>query len=93
MEELIDKMGGRLKLSDGESIGITITADDTADLRLKSGRCLVGRIMSERRIQKEAFQTLMTRLWKPAREVFFKELNDNLWLIEFSTIDDKRRIL
>jgi hypothetical protein len=40
--------------------GLTITEDETTDLRLKSGICLLGRIMSERRIQKEAFRTLMS---------------------------------
>jgi len=82
-----------MNLLEGEKRSITITEDDTADLRMLSGRCLVGRIMSERRIQKEAFRTLMARLWKRAVNVLFKELHENIWLIEFSTEADKRRVM
>lgn len=82
MEELVDKLGGSIRLLEGEKTGILITEDDTADLRMKNGRCLVGRIMSERRIQKVAFRALMARLWKTSGNVVFKELYDNIWLIK-----------
>jgi hypothetical protein len=77
---------------DGEKLGITITEDDTADLRMKSGRCLIERLMSDRRIQKEAFPMMMSRLWKTLDSVAFKEIHDNLWLIEFSNESDKNRV-
>jgi hypothetical protein len=93
MEELIEGVCSSMKLLDKEKAGILITEDDTAELRMRSGRCLVGRIMSERKIQKEAFRTLMARLWKTRGDVAFKELDVNLWLIEFSNGDDKRRVL
>jgi len=48
--------------------------------------------MSDRRIQKETFKALMTRLWKTIEAVAFKELHDNLWLLEFSNMTDKRRV-
>jgi hypothetical protein len=93
MEGLMESMGERMKLSDGERKGIMITEADTADLRGRSERCLLGRLMSDRRIQKEAFKTLMTRLLKTVEAVAFKELHDNLWLLEFSNVDDKRRVM
>ncbi len=62
MEDLIESMSGGLKLSEGERIEITISETDIADLRGRSERCLLGRLMSDRRIQKEAFKTLMSRL-------------------------------
>jgi hypothetical protein len=34
----------------------------------------------------------MTRLWKTIEAVAFKELHDNLWLLEFSNMTDKRRV-
>jgi hypothetical protein len=92
MEELIESMEGSMKLSEGEQTGILITEEDIAELSLKSGRCLIGRLMSDRRIRKEAFCTLMVRLWKMEGEVTFKELYDNIWLLEFSTVTDKRRV-
>jgi hypothetical protein len=93
MEELVEKLGGSMRLLEGERMSIEITEDETADLRLANGRCLISRFMSDRRIQKEAFRAFMARLWKTAGKVVFKELQDNIWLIEFSSEADKRRVL
>jgi hypothetical protein len=93
MEELVEKLGGSMKLLEGERVSIEITEDETADQRLANGRCLIGRFMSDRRIQKEAFRAFMARLWKTASKVVFKELQDNMWLIEFASEADKRRVL
>jgi len=92
IEELVEKLGESMRLLEGEMTSIVITEDDTADLRLKNGRCLIGRIMSERRVQKEAFKVFTARLWKTSGKVAFKELDDNIWLIEFSTEADKKRV-
>jgi hypothetical protein len=95
MEELVEKLGEGMRLSEGEKASIVITEDDTADQRLRNGRCLIGRIMSDRRVQKEAFKAFMARLWKTTGKVVFKELEDNLWLLwllEFSSEADKKRV-
>jgi hypothetical protein len=93
MEDLTERMSEGMKLSEGERREITINEMDTADLRGRSERCLLGRLMSDRRIQKEAFKTLMSRLWKTAEAVTFKEIQDNLWLLEFPNREDKGRVL
>ncbi|XP_062151881.1 uncharacterized protein LOC133860261 [Alnus glutinosa] len=92
MDELIVSMEGSMNLSEGEQTGILISQEDIAELSLKSDGCLIGRLMFDRRIRKEAFCTLMARLWKMEGEVIFKELYDNTWLLEFSTITDKKRV-
>jgi hypothetical protein len=69
----------------------SISEDETADLRLKSGRYLIGRLMSDRRIPKEAFWTQMSQQWKILDCVAFEEIHDNLWLIEFSNENDKNK--
>jgi len=69
-----------------------ISEYETEELRTKSGRCLVGKLMSERRVYKEALQAMMLRIWKTIESVCFKELHDNLWLLEFGNDSDKRRI-
>lgn len=92
MEELVECMGDRMKLSEGERNRIAITEVDIADLRARGERCLLGRLMSDRRIQKEAFKAFMSRLWKTLESVVFKEIHDNLWLLEFANMADKRRV-
>jgi hypothetical protein len=92
MEELLDTLGSAMTLTDGEKVGITVTEDDTADLRSKSELCLKGRLLSERRVQKDTFQVMMARLWRTLESVTFKEIYENMWLVEFATESDKRRV-
>jgi hypothetical protein len=35
---------------------------------------------------------MMSRMWKTTGNVVFKEFNDNLWFVEFSNENDKRRV-
>jgi hypothetical protein len=58
---------------------------------LKVGLCLISRLLSEQRVQKEAFQIMMSRLWQTPASETFKEIHDNLWLLEFANESDKRR--
>lgn len=73
------KLCGNMSLTDGEKLGITISEDETADPRM-------------RRIRKEAFRMLMSRLWKTMDSVVFKELMREsvaLWILNEG---DKRRV-
>jgi len=92
MEELLDTLGATMMLTDGEKVGITITEDDTTDLRSKSRLCLIGRLLSERRVQKDTFQVMMARLWRTLESVTFKEIYENMWLLEFATESNKRLV-
>jgi hypothetical protein len=92
MEDLIGSIGESISLTEGERQGLIITEDETADLRVKSGLCLIGKLMSERIVYKEALQSMMSRLWRTVESVKFKELHDNVWLLEFGNESDKRRI-
>jgi hypothetical protein len=92
MEELSAVLESSLHFTDGEKQGILITEDDMADLRVKSGRCLIGRLLSDRRVLKDVFQAMMARLWKHLGPVIFKELRDNMWLLDFASESDKLRV-
>jgi hypothetical protein len=93
MAEAIEELCGKLSLTEGEGVGIMISKVDTADLRVQSGRCLVGKLLSYRLIQKEAFRSLMSKLWKTVGSIVLKEMYENLWLIEFSSETDKQRVM
>jgi hypothetical protein len=53
---------------------------------------LVG-LEIQKKINKEAFKTLLLRIWRTIERVFFKEIQDNLWLFEFDEESDKKRVL
>lgn len=54
---------------------------------------MVGKIWAEKSVNKEAFRSMLSRIWQLAGQVVFKELLNNLWLFEFTKVDDKQRVL
>jgi hypothetical protein len=77
----------------GENSGITISEGDVAADKEKGLRCLVGRIGEEKKVNKEAFKDVFSRIWHIARSVMFKEVQDNVWVFEFEDMEDKRRVM
>jgi hypothetical protein len=60
---------------------------------LIAGKCLVGKIWADKIVNKEAFKSMMSTIWRTAGGVKFKDLKDNIWLYEFSDLVDKRRVM
>jgi hypothetical protein len=46
-----------------------------------------------KKVNKEAFKTVLSRIWRTIQGVIFKELDDNVWLFEFEDESDMRRVL
>jgi hypothetical protein len=84
MEESLAVLCGRISLTEGKNVGITINEGEIADLKEKGARCLVWSNAVEKKITMEAFKDLLSKLWKPVWRVVFKELKENLWRFEFS---------
>ena len=93
MEECLERMCSKISLIDGEKVGIKVVEGDVAKIREKSMNCLVGKLWTKKAINKEAFQTVLSRIWHTVRQVVFKELLDNCWLFEFSRKSKKQRVL
>jgi hypothetical protein len=93
MAEELEDLCGNISLSEGEKSGIRIQEGEIAEAREKGTRCLVGKIWSGKRTNKEAFQQVLSKLWRTRRGVIFKEVQDNLWLFEFEEDGDERRLL
>lgn len=93
MDDDLERMCSKISLTNGEKIGINVSEGDVVDIREKSKNCLVGKLWTEKPVNKEAFKTVLSRIWRLAGRVVFKELQDNCWLFDFSTKDDKRRVL
>jgi hypothetical protein len=93
MGDDLEALCGRISLIGGEKEGIKILEGEVAADREKGERCLVGRIGDERKVNKEAFKTVLSRIWRIVGTVTFTEVQDNIWLFEFTDIDDKRRVL
>ncbi|GLT76794.1 hypothetical protein SLA2020_484320 [Shorea laevis] len=63
--------------------------ETVADLTGQVFRCLVGRLGTEKRINREAFRSLTTRSAGVRLGYnYLKEIQANLWVFEFSDSDD-----
>lgn len=55
--------------------------------------CVVGRFISEGKVDFMAMQHTMAALWKPGRGVYMKELDSNLYLFQFYREIDVKRVM
>jgi hypothetical protein len=54
---------------------------------------VVGKLVAERQVSKETIKTTLIRWWKILDPTSFKILGENLFLVEFTNEDDKKRVL
>jgi hypothetical protein len=93
MAEKSGDFQGTFPLIESELQEIDIGEEETKELRTKGSKCLIGRLGVAKNIHKEAFKVILIRIWRTLGSVFFKEIQENLWLFEFSYENDKRRVL
>lgn len=74
MAEDLEELCGNIILTEGEKSGIKISECEIAEAREKGTRCLVGKIWSGKRTNKEAFKQVLSRLWCTRRGEIFKEV-------------------
>lgn len=84
---------GNYQFTDGESKEVNISEEETKELSTKGSKCLIGRLGVAKKIHRESFKAILVRIWRTVGNVFFKEIQENLWLFEFSEESDKRRVL
>ena len=82
-----------LSLCEQERTRIAIIEGEIEETRTHGGWCLIGKIWIGKKVNKEAFMIVLSRIWRTKRGVIFKELDDNLWLFEFDEETDMRRVL
>jgi hypothetical protein len=93
MAEALTKLWGNFSLSEAELAGVDFLDEDGEGIVEKGKTCLVGKLMSDRIVGKDAVKVKMIRNWKPSEGLSFKVMGDNLFLIEFVSHWDKERVL
>jgi hypothetical protein len=93
MTDAIERLCSKVSLTEGEKEGIQVQEGEIAEGRELGARCLVGKLWAGKQVNREAFQTVLSRIWRLVGAVVFKELQDNMWLFEFADEDDKNRVL
>jgi hypothetical protein len=93
MIEELEELCGKISLTEGEKIRIKVDEVEVSEARAIAGKCLVGKVWTNKNINREAFISVMSTIWRIAGEVKFKDLKNNMWLFEFSDQADKRRVM
>lgn len=93
MAEEIACLCNKISLKEGEKRGITILEGEVEEVKEQGTMCLVGKLWMDKVANKETFKTVFSRIWRLMGRVVFKELQENLWLFEFSDNEDKRRVM
>jgi hypothetical protein len=93
MEEEQGVFNWKIPLIRGETKGIEIDEEYIEELQEKGLKCLVKRFETPKKINKEAFKSVLTRIWRTIDGIYFKEILDNLWIFEFEKDTDRRRVL
>jgi hypothetical protein len=93
MEDDLTILMEKFTLTGVEQDGLVVEEEDVEEISIKGLHCLVGKLISERVIGKDAIRTAMKRGWRPRGTVSFKVLGENLFLVEFEDEWDKIRVL
>jgi hypothetical protein len=93
MAEDLSKLWQNFSLSGEENLGVEAIDQGMQDVVVRGQSCLVGKLISDRIIGKDALKSTLIRGWRPYGTSTFKVLDDNLFLVEFENVGDKSRVL
>jgi hypothetical protein len=92
-EEDLSKLWENFSLTEEEDEDFVVPKEAMVDLDSKGKRCLVGKLIFDRVIGKETVRSKVTKGWRTEGYTDFKELGDNLFLINFEYESDKWQVL
>ncbi|KAI8029145.1 hypothetical protein LOK49_LG01G01075 [Camellia lanceoleosa] len=93
MAESLIEMAQRLVLTEEEEAEVVVDEVHLQPTEAKVGLCLVGKLLTTRPFNFEAMRTTLSAVWRASKGIVFKTLGDNLFLIQFGHIVDKKRVL
>ncbi|GMP31149.1 hypothetical protein CsSME_00005483 [Camellia sinensis var. sinensis] len=93
MADSINDLARRLVLTEEEEAEVVVDEVHIQSTAAKAGLCLVGKLLTMCPFNKEALRSTLTLVWKASKGVVFKTLGDNLFLIQFGHVVDKRRMM
>lgn len=93
MAEDLTKLWRAFSLSEDESLVVEAIEMEGHNINVRGRSCLVGKLLADRTIGKDSIKSTLIRGWKPSGTTVFKNLGNNLFLMEFEHAWDKARVL
>jgi hypothetical protein len=93
VEEDLSNLWGKFSLLENETSGVALEVSEIEPMVSKGKYCLIGKLLSNRVVPKDFLKAPPKRAWRPAGEVVFQAIGDNMFIVEFDNEWDKTRIL
>ncbi|KAK2965658.1 hypothetical protein RJ640_002901 [Escallonia rubra] len=91
-DDLVNKWK-KFSLTAEESEGVMIPARKNEGIREKGSLCLVGRLLSKRPYNFEAFRNTMIGAWRLTKKLDIKKAGEQLIMVQFFHRLDKQRVM
>jgi hypothetical protein len=94
MEEDLARQWANLSLTEDEDNVKVIILKVQLDKGKNQGKtCVIGKLVADHMVSKETIWKTLMRGWKPDGDLSFTVLGENMFLIDFTLLDDKERVL
>ena len=92
MAEELEQLWKNLSFIEEEDEDIVLGENSTKTAKELGKNCLVMKILNQRSINIEALRKTIRMLWKTNKTVQISEIEEELFLVEFSDPKDKKKI-
>lgn len=85
----LEELWGTFNLTEAEDVVIEISKEDVEDVCKKGKLCLVGKVWTDRMINRSLIESAMNKIWRMSVKPTFKKVGNNTFLISFALAADK----
>ncbi|KAL5865350.1 hypothetical protein ACOSQ3_002864 [Xanthoceras sorbifolium] len=91
--DAFSKLCARMKLSEEEGKTVNIDGVVKEDGLRKISLCLVGKLVTSKLTNREAFRSLIAKIWRTTQAVEVENVKENVYAFHFQNMMDRRRVL
>ncbi|TXG68377.1 hypothetical protein EZV62_003312 [Acer yangbiense] len=88
----ISRLCENLTIVDEDCAVLELSEDTTLDGVEDVDRCLVGKVLTGKKVNREAFKGLIEQIWNPYGQVEVEMVRDNIFMFYFHNQEDRNRI-
>ncbi|XP_042958054.1 uncharacterized protein LOC122293569 [Carya illinoinensis] len=92
MDDLEDRWD-KLQLTEEENAVIDLNAVHLGRVKAEGDKSLVGKLISDRKVNKEVIRSTMNKVWRLAGSFTFHDILPNLFVVTFDNQKDRQRVL
>ncbi|KAK2660065.1 hypothetical protein Ddye_006598 [Dipteronia dyeriana] len=92
MDSDIARLYENLSIADEDRSTLELSEDVQRDRVVDVGHCVVGKVLSGKKVNRDAFKTLIEQLWSPFGNVETELVGENIFMFYFNNQIDRDRI-